>query len=110
MREPQLVRMPLVQKMSLCAIGIAVKAGRPRRGARRSSARRAAASAASGSTVMKLFRVGFSRRCASRKCAVISAAGKFPALERIADGVKGNVVHAGRILGVLAARYRFATR
>ena len=51
MREPQVVRVPLVQKMSLCAIGTPVS-GPPCPAARRASARAASASAASAVTVM----------------------------------------------------------
>jgi len=57
MREPQVVRTPSVQKMSLCAIGTPVSAP-PSPAASVRSAARAAASASSAVTEMKAFSSG----------------------------------------------------
>ena len=75
MREPQVVRMPLVQKMSLCATGMPVSGPASPAfplPARRSSATRACARLTSSSTVMKAFSLPLSPLIRSRKRRVSS--------------------------------------
>ena len=71
MRDPQLVRIPFVQKMSLCASGTPVS-GPPSPRAMRASARRASASARSPVTVTKALSAGLARSIRSRKWRVTS--------------------------------------
>jgi hypothetical protein len=71
MREPQVVRTPRVQKMSLWAIGTPVS-GPPCPAARRASARAASASAASAVTVMKALPTAWCCSMRARKARVSS--------------------------------------
>ena len=86
--DAQVVRMPSVQKMSLCAIGTPVS-GPPSPRASRSSARRASASARSAVTVTKALSCGPSRSMRPRKCRVSSRLEKRRALQargQLGDG------------------------
>src|SRR5882672_10883140 len=76
MREPHVVRMVRVQKMSLCAMGIPVSGSASPR-ARRASARSAAASASDASTLMKLFSSPLCREMRSRQARVNSTDDSF---------------------------------
>ena len=80
--EPQVVRQPLAQKMSLCAIGMPVSGpASPARDALVRAAR-AAPGARASSTVMKAFSSPFSRAMRSRNCCVSSTLETFFARER----------------------------
>ena len=96
MREPQLVRMPVVQKMSLCASGTPVS-GPPSPRAMRASARRASSSARSPVIVTNALSAAFARSMRSRKWRVTSTLEYSRAARPAADLGGGRVVQAHSI-------------